>query len=237
MRIINCLVLAFAFVLAAPAGTLVFDTISGDPDITVGGTPRTYMGQDFNAADPGGPLLIERVIVLMASLTTQSYTNIRASVQLWDEGGLISPAFITPAGPVQQFDLGPLSLDAFFAYDVDLVFATPIPLTGLIFHGIAINFKGDTGGGLADTDNLSAAVRYGAVPIAVGSNPNLDGSWRNASGRTDFNFNFHTDLRSIVGEENSALAIQIYAVEVPEPSTLWLAAGCLAIAASRRRRA
>lgn len=235
MRFFECMALSLAFLPAAQAGTLVFDTISGNPDISVGGTPRTYMGQDFNAADPGGPLLIERVLVLMGSTATQSYTNIRASVQLWDTYG-IDPVYAIPAGSVHRFDLGPMSLAAFFAYDVDLVFPTPIPMTGLNLHGIAINFQGDTGAGLFDTDNLTTIVRYGAVPIAVGSNPSVDGYWRNASGRTDFNFDL-SDFRFFTGG-NSALALQIYATGVPEPSTFALAGfAALAFFTRRSRRA
>jgi hypothetical protein len=234
MRLLSFLVLSLALVPAGRAGTLVFDTISGDPTFTVGGTPRTYMGQDFNASAHDGPLLVDRVFVLLASLSNQSYTNVRASVQLWDAYDF-GPVYASPAGPVQQFDLGPMSLQASFYYDVDLVFASPVPLTGSSLRGIAINFQGDTGSGLTDTDNLTTIVRYGAVPFAVGSNPS-DGYWRNASGRTDFNFDL-SDLRVISGEANSALAIQIYAVEVPEPSTVWLVAGCLSIAACRRLRA
>src|SRR6185436_17871622 len=109
---------------AASGGTLIFDAISGNPQVAVGGTPRTFMGQDFTAADPGGPLLIERVFVLMASTAAQSYTNIRASVELWDSFGF-DPVYAAPAGPVQQFDLGPMTLVSNFAYDVDLIFPNP----------------------------------------------------------------------------------------------------------------
>jgi hypothetical protein len=213
----------FALVPACHAGTLVFDAISGGATLNVGGTPRTYMGQDFTAANPGGPLLIERVVVLLGSLTTQTYTNIRASVQLWDAFDF-DLVYANPAGGVQQFDLGPLSLTAFNAYEIDLTFPAPIPLTGLTNHGIAFNFKGDTGGGLFDTDDLTTVVRYGA-PLALGSNPSLNGYWRNASGRTDFNFHF-SDLRFFL-EGDSALAVQIYAVGIPEPATFGLAAACL----------
>ena len=232
MRFLVSFVLSIVLFPAAQAGPLVFDTISGNPTLAVGGTPRTYMGQDFTAADPGGPLLIERVVVLMGSLTTQNYANIRASVQLWDTFDL-NPVYATPAGAVQQFDLGPMSLLANFAYDVDLTFAAPIPLTGVANHGIAFNFKGDTGFGLADTNNLTAVVRYNA-PIAIGSNPSGTGYWRNASGRTDFNFDF-TDFR-FFEPGVSALAVQIYAAGVPEPATLPLVLGALAVFGLSLRR-
>jgi hypothetical protein len=86
---------------------------------------------------------------------------------------------------------------------------------------------------MADTDNLTT-IYATAPPDCRGSNPSSDGYWRNASGRTDFNFD-SSDLRAITGG-NSALPVQLYAVGVREPSTLILFAVAFGFLAAKQPR-
>jgi hypothetical protein len=130
------------------------------------------------------------------------------AVQLWDTFDS-DPVYANPAGGVQQFDPGRLSLTTFTAYDIDLTFwrrfRSPASRTTAL-PSIAKATLAEA----SSTPTTSTVVGEG-IPPTVGSNPSLDGG-------------------------NSALAMQLYAVSVPEPSTFTRAAGCLALLVGKLRR-
>jgi hypothetical protein len=195
---------------APQAFTPIFDSRTNATVSFTSSTPRTYMGQPFNLASDSP---ITQMKAYMVSTAAVTYTAIEARVQFWDAfTSASSPIFSSPVGPVYTFSLGAGSLAANTFYELTLTFPSPIVLTGTNNHGVTINYRGNTGAGLQDTTNLTNAIRggTGAPAFAVGSvplpAPNY-GYTRNASGRTDFNFD-STDLRSIGA--NSALVMILY---------------------------
>jgi len=238
--------MAAALICLMAAGTsrgdvVVFDAVSsptlqGSP----AGTPgRSFLGQAFNAADPGVPLAISGFNMIFYSNVTATYNDLRLNVQFYNsfDSTAAGGVFSNPAGSVQTFDLGSGTLpQGFYNFTSTVPFATPIALSGgLNGHGVVFNFQVDTGNGLVNTDDVTTAIRTDTNPLTVGSiplpGPNF-GYYRNASGRTDFNFN--PGDRRMPGP-NSALAIQLYAV--PEPgSMILLAVGAVILPALRARR-
>ena len=191
---------------APQALTPIFDTRTNAAVSFTNSTPRTYMGQPFNLASDSP---ITQMKVYMVSTAAVNYTDLEARVQFWDAFPGTPSLFASPAGPIYAFNLGAGSLAANVFYELTLTFPSPIVLTGTDNHGVTINYRGDTGAGLQDTNNLTNAIRN-TVPFAVGSvplpAPNY-GYARNASTRTDFNFD-STDLRNIGA--NSALVLILY---------------------------
>lgn len=199
------------------AETLVVDFTSAITEGNVtAATPRTYMGQAFNAANPGGALKITRIELVMASLAAVNYTDIIVNVQLWDSYNAAStPVFAGPTGGVLSFSSGPFNAAADTLYFISLPLPVPVSLSSLTNKGIVVNYRGNTGSGYSSTDNLTSGLRGGAAPpYAIGSVPQLAapefGYYRNASGRTDFNFN-STDARALNGVVNNGLLIKIFA--------------------------
>lgn len=61
----------------SPKGeVLVLDTVSNAPSFSyTSSTPRTYMGDPFNAANPGGSLQISTIEAYMVSTEAQTFSN------------------------------------------------------------------------------------------------------------------------------------------------------------------
>lgn len=196
--------------------TLVFDSFTGAGAVTTTtGSPRTFMGMPVNLDGAAGndPAISKAVVYLAYTGTAaQTYNSLRVQVQFWsDWSSTGNPVFSNPAAALSAFDVtGPVTLSPNTYTAITLPFATPIPFTGLNAHGVVINFQGDTGSGLASSDNLTTLLRYGPDPLVAGTN-GLPASYgyRNASARTDFNF-LSTDARSF-GQTNEAVVVQLYA--------------------------
>jgi PEP-CTERM motif len=164
-------------------------------------------------------------------------TNISVNIQLYNTPAFTASgsgaAFSNPIGGLRTFTAGAQTLAANTAYLFTLTFGTPISFTGNQL-GVAINWQGNTGSGLANTDNLSTAVRIGAP--AVGTTPGY--YYRNASGQTNMNF-LGSDARQIGAD--SSLAIRVFVSTLaPEPGTLALllaGSGALGMVVRRRRTA
>ncbi len=192
----------------------VFDAITNVVGFSAVAPTRTFMGQPFDAANPGTPLVINQLDIVLYSATAQNYSSgLALNIQFWDTfDGTATPIFSTPVSSVQTFTFFPFTTQAGFGYLITVNWNVPVSISGFSNLGVTFNWQGDTGSGLTTTDNLTTAVRGGpgAPPIAVGdvplAPPNL-GYYRNASGRVDFNFNA-SDGRNIGA--NSALAIRLF---------------------------
>jgi hypothetical protein len=235
MTLLRLALLGMIGIASAQANLLIFDSFTGATSVSfTGSTPRTYMGMRFDLDDPGVDLDIVAADFYMVSATTANYTNIELNVAFWDTyNGAATPVFSDGSG-IQTFNLGSLNAVANNYYTLSVIFSTPIHLTGLTSRGIGVNYRGDTGGGLAVTTNLTSLLRFGTNPIAVGASPN--GYYR-AGSRTDLNF-LSTDFRTLGGQFNQGLALKLYvadAAAVPEPGTFLLAAGALTLVACKLR--
>jgi len=198
------------------AEVLVFDSLAGADSYTASSSsPRTFMGIPVNLdAAAGSNPAISKLTVFLAytGAAAQDYQSLRVDVQLWNTwSGGGDPVFSNPVGSLVRADLaGPFSLNPGTLIPITIPLSSPIPLASLTAQGVVISFQGDTGGGLASSDSLTPALRFGANAIAVGSNalaPNY--GYRNASGHTDFNF-APTDARTF-GQPNEAVLLQLYA--------------------------
>jgi len=207
--------------LASPEGvpeSLVFDSFTGATTYTTtGSSPRTFMGMPFNLdGAAGSDPAITKITFYLAytGAAAQTYQSVRIRAQLWDGwSSTADPVFSTPMSPT-SFDAdiaGPINLTPSTYSPVTVTLAAPVPLSGLLSHGIAINYQGDTGSGLASSDSLTSLLRYGTTPVALGTNalPAAYG-YRNASSHTDFNF-APTDTRSF-GQTNEAMVVQLFAI-------------------------
>ncbi|HWU53679.1 MAG TPA: hypothetical protein VN153_12795 [Tahibacter sp.] len=187
--------------IGAPRGAdpVVYDATGTSLTIT-SSTPRTYIGGVANIAGAGPQVDVSSVDVSLASAAAVSYTNIRARIQFWDAYAAAgTPVFSNAAGAVIEADLGPQTLAANNVYTITLNLPTPLRLNSLNAKGFAVNFQGDTGAGLVDDTNLTTALTYGsAQPVGTSAAGNGNGFYRNASGRTDFNF-LSTDARTFTG--------------------------------------
>ncbi len=178
---------------------VVYDSTA--PSVTLtGSTPHTFIGGAANLAGTDSQVDITSIDMFMGVVAAASYTNVRARIQFWDTYTAgATPVFSTAAGAVIEADLGPLNLTGGTAYTVTLNLPTPLHLNSLANVGFGVSFQGDTGSGLAVTDNLTSALSYGGAYIAGSSAiSGGNGFYRNASGRTDFNF-VPTDLRTFTG--------------------------------------
>jgi hypothetical protein len=206
---------------AAQDEVLVLDTYSGAPRLSVtGGLPRSVMGDPFDAADPGSPLKITRVELYLASTAHQTYSNgLCARIQFWNDFNIAaSPVFSEPAGRVYELRVdGPVSLTPNVYMVISGALVPGAPLADLMGNVVVVNFQGDNGSGCADSDTLTALLRYveepAEAPIAVGAVPLAPphlGYYRNASGRADLNFE-PADLRWVAGTNSNAVAMRLYA--------------------------
>ncbi|MFL6531618.1 MAG: PEP-CTERM sorting domain-containing protein, partial [Chthoniobacterales bacterium] len=171
---------------------------------------------------------VTQVQVGMFVLGAQSFSNVRVRLQLW---GSFDPAatgtanaFSNPlGGGPSVFTLGPVSSTGNTVFLLTLNLPVAITLPSTMNLGITFNFQSSTDGvTYVDETNLATAMRpVGASgPIPVGQNVTTGGNqyYRNASGRTDFNFNA-SDARTLGGTQaTDGLAFKLTAA-VPEPST------------------
>lgn len=203
---------------------LVFDSYTGANYAFAGNSPRTFMGMPFNLAGAAGnDPMISKVVVYLAYTGTvaQTYSKLSARFQLWDAWSSFStPVFSSPSAlVVEAVASGPITLNPGSLTPITVTLGSPIPLSGLVKHGIAVNFQGDTGAGLASSDALTPVLRYGANPVAVGANPIPIGfGYRNGSGQTDFNF--APGNSETAQQMNQGLALQLYAVATPSAGPL-----------------
>lgn len=101
-----------------------------------------------------------------------SYSRLRVRLQMWDSYWWENdPVFSIPVEAVYEAYVDQAVLmqpNTFVPINLDL--PSPMPLSGLTSHGIAINFQGDTGSELETSDDLTSLLRFGSNPIAVGAN-------------------------------------------------------------------
>jgi hypothetical protein len=245
---------ACALVQQASAQTTLLDTFTGSTGQHItGGTPRTYMGHSFtNNTLPGGTthFQITSLTVYLVSTAAVSYSDIVYRLQFWNT---VTPAGATvysnAAGPLLSLSMGPLTTAANTFYQFTITLPTPITLTGGAgtSWGFVQNWQGNSGSGLVDSNNLTSLITsntsgsYAAGQNTTGTAPAY-GWYRNASGRTDFNF-VPSDQRVLNDANGNAfptqgIAIQIRGTAIPEPSTyaLLLIGAAGAIGAWKRRR-
>jgi hypothetical protein len=239
----------------AQAQVIVYDSISDLASFTTtGSVPHTYMGQAFNTTSDGGPTpTITAMKLGIFIIGAHTYADVHARVQFW---GTFDPtatgttsAFSNPVGSPTVFDLGPITTTGNAAGSFTLTFPVPVTLPGTTNLGIGVNFQTSTDGvTFADDTNVPTAMRtpLDTAPIPVGQNITSGGNeyYRNASGRTDFNFNAN-DARSLgagtaaTNQADDGLAFQLTAsTPVPEPGSMALCglAVCGVTGWWRRRR-
>jgi hypothetical protein len=233
---------ALALLVAAQARSqiTVYDGRTGAVLTFTGSTPRTYMGQAFDIADPGVAPAITGMHITLVGAAAFNYANTLIRMQFWNNYSSGSnPVFSNPAGGAQLFTTGPMSETGATAWTFTLNFAAPIALNGLTGHGLSVNWQSDpTGTGtFADDSNLTAALRgSGSANIAIGVNDNPgSGYYRNASGETDLNFQ-SSDARSLSGVTNGGLVFDLVAVPEPGCLALCILAGAAAWTSRRRPR-
>jgi hypothetical protein len=188
-------------------GTLL-DTITGaDTSTFTSSPPRTYMGDGWtNNTIPAGStqVRITALTLYMVSTTTQAYTDVVARIQFWNTyNQAATPVFSNSSGPLVTVDLGSMNLAANSITAIPVTLATPLTLPGGpgTNWGFAQNFQGNTGAGLGDTTNLTSLLtahsngQYSTGQITTGTAPTF-GYYRNASARTDFNFD-SADFRTL----------------------------------------
>ena len=200
LNIVSALIV-LATTTSMRAQSVVYDGRSGAVVDYTTAAPRTFMGQAFDIADPGGPPAIASIHLAVIAATAVNYSNTMLRVQLWDTfNATNSPVFSNPVGSLQDLITGPISASGAAYWTFTLNFTAPIALTGLTGHGLTVNWLSDpTGTGTFALDtNLTAALRgSGSANVNPGTNSNpSSGYYRNASGETDFNFQ-STDSRTL----------------------------------------
>lgn len=213
------------------AQSVIYDAISDlSSATTTSSVPHTYMGQAFNTtADAGSTPLVTSMQLGMFVIGAQNFADVHVRLQFW---GTFDPSasgatsvFSNPIGSPIVFDVGPISTAGNAVFFFTLNFGTPVALPGTSNLGIGVNFQSSADGQtFTDNTNLAAAMRapVGTDTIPVGQNITTGGNvyYRNASGRTDFNFNAN-DARILTGQtpDTDGLAFSLTAVAAPEPST------------------
>lgn len=196
--------------VGAPRGgdPVVYDSTTGAQFTTTTGTPRAYIGGAANITGPGPQVDITSIDVFMAATADVSFTNVRARIQFWDTyASAASPIYSAPAGAVVEADTGPLTTVTNTVSTITITLPTPLRLNSLTGKGFTVNFQGDTGGGLADNANLTVPLAInGAMAVGTSAVNAANGFYRNASGRTDFNF-IPSDLRTFTGITDTRTAL------------------------------
>lgn len=187
---------------------VVYDSATGAQFTTTTGTPRAYIGGVANIAGAGPQVDITSIDVFLAATTGATYTNIRARIQLWDtHSGAASPVYSAAAGAVITADTGPVTTVTNNVNMLTITLPTPLRLNSLANKGFTVNFQSDTGSGLADDVNLTVPLAInGAMAVGTSGLNAGNGFYRNASGRTDFNF-IPTDLRTFTGITDARAAL------------------------------
>jgi|GEM_PF-5187834 PEP-CTERM putative exosortase interaction domain len=238
--------------VTAAHAQLIYDAITNADNGFRPQDDRLFMGDLINFDTGGsGPVTVNRLEALLVhGPTTVTYTSLVMNVQFWnDNNGVGNDLFSNPASDVLTFDILPALSGGgtSLTLGVNEILSVNVSLPGVVFtdpflNGITINFQGDFGSGLQSTANLSTLVRYGVNGPAVGSSgftSPTGGYLKDTTGRNDFNFNRTGDSFNVPGQNNSGLAIRLYASTVPEPGTMTLVGvGLLALGGTvvRRRR-
>lgn len=169
--------------------------------------PNRFIGGAANISGAGPQVDITSLDLFMVSLAAGTYTNIRARLQIWDtytEGS--TPIYSNAAGTVITVDTGPVTVNASSVSTLTVNLPAPLRLNSLTNKGFAVNFQSDTGTGLVDDTNLVGALNTtDTPPVGTSAVAAGNGFYRNASGRTDFNF-ASTDLRSFAAPTTNARA-------------------------------
>lgn len=188
----------------------VYDATGGSFTTTTG-VPRAYMGGAANIVGPGPQVDITSIDLFMAATAAGTYTNVRARIQLWDTyASASSPIFSAPAGAIITADTGPISTTINTVSTLTINLPSPLRLNSLTNKGFAVNFQSDTGAGLADDPNLTTPLSInGAQTLGTSAVNAGNGFYRNASGRTDFNF-VPGDLRTFTGITDARTSIVLY---------------------------
>ncbi len=184
---------------------IVYDSFTGGQATTTTGTPRTYEGGAFNMSAAGPQVDITSMTVYVASPPGGTFTDIQVRVQLWNTYTAAgTTVFSSPAGAPIVGSIGPQTLAANTFLAVTVPVSPAVRLNTLTNKGFAVNFKGNSGAGLVDTDNLTGLLTVNSPP-AVGTSAIAAGNgfYRNASARTDFNF-IPSDLRSFAAPTTDA---------------------------------
>jgi hypothetical protein len=222
-----------------------FDTVTGITGVSVApNTGNTFMGQPFTLGGSSNSITAITLFVGNNSGAALNLSSFQVRLQFWDD---VTPtganAFASPIGGLVTATGGALTLANNTFVSLVLTLPTAVTIadgTG----GITVNWRGDTGGGLAIIPGLTSTIRGGGTnpAFAVGTVPGLAapnfGYYRNASGRADFNFNGTTpgpsDARNI--GVNSAMMLQFHTA--PEPGSIALLAlgGLGALGVLRRRK-
>ncbi len=247
-----CGILAVSAVSQLGATTLL-DTSTNATNFTfTGSTPRTYMGDGFtnSSLTPQSQFVVTDISVFLVSATAQAYTDVLARIQFYNSyDPNAASVFSSPAGPLLTIDLGAqtFSANTIYQFNITLSSTQSFTLSGNNL-GFVQNFQGGIGGvAPSDTTNLTSLITYNtttsgyaAGQVTTGASPTF-GYYRNASGRTDFNF-ANTDSRSLAtaGANYQAIGIIVNGTliaGVPEPST-WamMATGGVSLLAMLRIR-
>lgn len=195
--------------IGAPGGTdpVVYDSTGGQFTTTTG-VPRAYIGGAANITGAGPQVDITSIDVFMAATAAVTFTNVRARIQLWDTyAAAATPIYSAPAGVLITADTGPITTTANTVTTLTITLPAPLRLNSLTGKGFAVNFQGDTGAGLADDPNLTTPLAInGAQAVGTSAVGGGNGFYRNASGRTDFNF-VPGDLRTFTGITDARAAL------------------------------
>lgn len=196
----------------AGADPIVFDSFTSATGLTTTtGVPRTFMGGVFTSSGAGPQVDVTAIDVYPASTAAANYTNVRINIQLWNTYAAAgSPVFSSPASAVISADVGALAAAVNTFYPVTITLPTPVRLNSLANKGIAISYQVDTGSGLVVSDNMTSLLTYeGSVSVGTYVLNGGNGFFRNASGRTDYNF-LSSDLRTFTGIDDAALGVILY---------------------------
>lgn len=205
---------------ARGAEMLVFDSLIDASNISAANSAaNTLVGMPvhLDAAAGQNPEITRMVVYLVyIGTTAQTFDSLRVRVQVWDAWAIDGePVFSGPSAMLIEHDVpGPITLQPNASTPIELTLSSPIPLSGLYAHGIAVNFQGDTGAGLQSSDKLTSLLRNGANPIGVGANALPDHfGYLDFDGRGDFNFGSIDSVS--FGHANQAMVLLLFATPPP----------------------
>jgi hypothetical protein len=183
---------------------------------TTTGSPRTFMGTGYNNAPTGGPIEITKVTVYLASgsAVDQTFSNgVRVNFNFWEDyNPAVTPVFSNSVGNFSADVPALTSIVASTFYPIDITLNPPVVFANDTNNGFAVNYQGNNGAGFASADGLTSLVSINGTAPVIGSSPLTPPNYfwyRNASGRTDFNF-ASTDSRSFGGSTNNFLSVIIF---------------------------